>query len=301
MRGPELAHLQVFVEVARQGNFGRAAKALKLSPSTLSETIKHLEERLGVRLFNRTTRSVALTDAGQRLLLRLGPAFASVDSAVDEIIGLKGKPAGKIRVHSSRVAADTHLHEHLGGFYEAYPDIELDITVDSTLGDIVKAGYDLTLRLREYVDDDMTMVKLGPDLRQVPFCSPRYIERWGRPETLLDLKKHRCINWRKEGHGIYRWEFFVDGQWTSMAVEGPLTVSDREIALRAALQDVGIGFWIEEPLAAHIAAGRLVVLLDEFCAPFPGVVAAYPKQRVTPAAVKAFVDYLRRAARHSSA
>lgn len=301
MRGPELAHLQVFLEVARQGNFGRAAKALKLSPSTLSETIKHLEERLGVRLFNRTTRSVALTDAGERLLARLGPAFASVDSAVDEVIGLRGRPAGKIRVHSSRAAAETHLTDYLGGFCEAYPDIELDITVDSRVGDIVKRGFDVTVQVREYIDEDMTVVKLGPDLRQVPFCTPRYLERWGRPTSPFDLKKHRCINWKQEGHGIYRWEFFVDGKWISVGVEGPLIVSDREIALRAALQDVGIGFWVEGPLRSHIAAGRLVVLLEQFCAPFPGVVAAYPKQRATPAPVKAFVEYLRRAARHSSA
>lgn len=301
MRGPELAHLQVFVAVARERNFGRAAKALKVSPSTLSETIKHLEERLGVRLFNRTTRSVALTEAGSRLLTRLGPAFASVDSAIDEVIGSRDKPAGKLRVHSSRVAADVHLANVLGGFYEAYPNIELDITVDSTVGDIVKSGYDVSLRVREYVDEDMTVVKLGPDLRQVPFCTPRYLERWGRPKTPNDLKKHRCINWNKEGHGVYRWEFFVDGQWISVPVEGPLTVSDRELGLRAALQDVGIGFWIESPLQPHIAAGRLVVLLEEFCAPFPGVVAAYPKQRITPAPLKAFIDYLRRATRHSSA
>lgn len=300
MKAPH-AQLHAFIEVARQGGFGRAARALNVSPSTLSETIKNLEESLGVRLFNRTTRSVALTDAGERLLARLGPAFDSVDAAVDEVIGLRDKPAGKIRVHSSRLAAETHLANHLGGFYENYPDIELEITVDFRVDDIVKAGYDVTLCVREYADEDMTVVKLGPDRRQVPFCTPRYLERWGRPKTPHDLKRHRCVNWKQEGHGVYRWEFFVDGQWLSIPVTGPLTVSDRELALRAALQDVGIGFWVEEPLRPHLDAGRLVVLLDEFCAPFPGVVAAYPKQRVRSAAVKAFVDYLRRATRHSSA
>jgi DNA-binding transcriptional LysR family regulator len=295
MRGSEFAELRAFVTVAEHGNFARAAKSLRISPSTLSQTIRELEERLGVRLLNRTTRSVSLTEAGGRLLARFKPAMEEMVAAVADARTLRDRPAGTVRLHASRSASSLMVEPRLGAFFEAYPDIVLDLTIDDAVTNIVAAGFDVAIRIGELLEEDMVAVKIGPDIRQLAVASPAYLARHGTPRAPSDLHAHRCINWRWPGtSGLYNWEFAQNGRWFSVAVNGPLIVSHRDAALSAALQGVGIAFWSEYALRDHIDAGRLVTLLEEFSPPFPGWHLCYPKQRHASAPVRAFVEFFRR-------
>jgi DNA-binding transcriptional LysR family regulator len=296
MRGSEFAELRAFVAVAEQGNFARAAAELRLSPSTLSQTIRELEERLGVRLLNRTTRSVSITEAGQRLLSRFKPAMEEMQAAVADARNLRDRPAGTVRLHASRSASAVLVEPRLGRFFEAYPDIILDLTIDDAVTNIVAAGFDVSIRIGELLEEDMVAVKIGDDIRQLAVASPGYIARHGAPKEPSDLHSHRCINWRWPGtSGLYNWEFAKDGRWFSVAVNGPLIVSHRDAAVIAAVQGVGIAFWGEYAVRPYIDAGQLVPLLEEFSPAFPGWHLCYPKQRHTSAPVRAFVDFFRRA------
>jgi DNA-binding transcriptional LysR family regulator len=294
MRGSDYAELRAFVTVVSHGNFARAAAELRISASTLSQTIRELETRLGVRLLNRTTRSVSLTNAGARLHARFKPAMAEMEAAVQDVVNLRDTPAGTLRVHMSRTPAATYLEPILGRFHEAYPDIILDVTIDEAVTDIVEAGYDVGIRLGEFLEADMVAVKLGGEQRQLAVASPDYITRHGQPETPADLLHHHCINWRQPGStGCYKWEFLKDGQWSAVAVSGPLVVSQRDMAVAAAVQGVGIAFWAEQRVRPLIAEGKLIPLLEEWCGTFPGWFLYYPRQRYTPLSVRAFVDFLR--------
>ena len=302
MRGSDYAELRAFVTVVAHGNFARAAAELGISASTLSQTIRTLEARLGVRLLNRTTRSVSLTDVGERLHARFKPAMLEMDAAVEDIVSSRDAPAGRLRVHMPSVAAAAYLEPALGRFHATFPDIVLDVTVDDSVTDIVKFGYDVGARLGEFLAGDMVAVKLGGEQRQLAVASPAYVARHGRPETPADLLRHRCINWRQPGSaGLYKWEFLKDGEWFAVAVDGPLVVSHRSMAIAAAVQGVGIAFWAEELVRPLIAAGKLVPLLDEWCGTFPGWFLYYLKQRYTPPSVRAFVDFLRRQNRNPDA
>jgi DNA-binding transcriptional LysR family regulator len=295
MRGSEYAELRAFVTVVANGSFARASEELGMSASTLSQTIRALEARLGVRLLNRTTRSVSLTDAGERLHARFKPAMLEMEAAVEDVVSSRDTPAGRLRVHMPSVAAAAYLEPVLGPFHATYPDIVLDVTIDDSVTDIVRVGYDVGARLGEFLEADMVAVKLGGEQRQLAVASPDYIARHGRPETPADLLRHRCINWRQPGStGVYKWEFLKDGEWFAVAVEGPLVVSHRAMAIAAAVQGVGIAFWAEELVRPLIGAGKLVPLLEEWCGTFPGWFLYYPKQRYTPPSVRAFVDFLRR-------
>ncbi|MBN8468309.1 LysR family transcriptional regulator [Corallococcus exiguus] len=297
MRGSEFADLRAFVTIAEQGSFARAAARLRISPSTLSETLRGLEERLGVRLLNRTTRSMSLTEAGTRLLARFKPAMEEMDAAVEAVRHLRDTPTGTVRLHLPRLASASLVEPLLGRFLEAYPDIVLELSIDDAATDIVAKGFDAGITLGELLEKDMIAVPLGGTLRQLAVASPDYLARHGRPRTPADLHSHRCINWRKPGGTrLYSWKFQKDGHWISVAVEGPLIVSHRDVALTAAAQGVGIAFayWSEQWLRPLLDAGRLVPVLEEFSPPFPGWYLYYPKQRYTPAAVRALVDFLRR-------
>jgi DNA-binding transcriptional LysR family regulator len=295
MRGNDFAQLRAFVTVVAHGNFTRAAADLRISASTLSQTIRELETRLGVRLLNRTTRSLSLTNAGERLHARFRPAMLEMEAAVQDVVTSRNAAAGTLRVHMPSVAATAYLEPVLSRFHAAYPDIVLDVTVSDSIIDIVEAGYDVGARLGEFLEADVVAVKLGGEQRQIAVASPAYIKRHGRPETPDDLLTHRCINWRQPGSsGVYRWEFVKNGRWFAVAVNGPLVVSNRNMAIAAAVQGVGIAFWAEELLRPLIKAGRLVPLLEEWCGSFPGWYVYYPKQRHTPPTVRAFVDFLRR-------
>ncbi|TWB43477.1 LysR family transcriptional regulator [Nitrospirillum pindoramense] len=295
MRGSEFADLRAFATIVAQGNFARAATQLHVSPSALSQTIRALEARLGVRLLNRTTRSVSVTDAGSRLYARLKPVMEELEAAVADVNDLRERPAGTLRLTSSRVGAERFLAPILGRFHQAYPDIILDITVDDVVHDIVAEGYDAGIRLGEMISDDMVAIKLGGSLRQVAVAAPGYLARHGMPQHPRDLLDHTCINWRWAETGrIYHWEFQEpDGDWFSVAVKGPIIVTDKSLVLAAALQGVGIALWLEDRVVPYVEEGSLVTLLEEWAGSFPGFFLCYPKQRHTPLPLRVFTDFIR--------
>jgi len=293
MRGSDYAELRVFVAIAEHGSFARAAAQLQVSPSALSQTMRGLETRLGVRLLNRTTRSVAPTEAGTRLLERLLPALADLDGAVADVAALRDRPSGMLRINSTRIAALHHLAPLIGPFLKAYPEITLDIVIDDRLVDIVGGRFDAGIRLGEKVEKDMVAVRIGGDLRLMVIAAPDYVEAHGRPKTPRDLQSHRCINFRWPTDGsFYRWEFERGTEELEALVSGPLIVNDPELALAAALDGVGLAYLFEHHVGPFVAAGRLVHLLKEWSPPFPGFYLYYPGRRQMPPALRAFIDFV---------
>lgn len=298
LQGSEFNRLRVFVTVAEALSFSRAAELLGMSPSAVSQALRGLEERIGVRLLSRTTRSVALTETGAGLYEQVKPAMRALGEATSAARRAQGRPAGLVRIHAFHTACDEFIAPVLGRFAEACPDITLDITVDDTVVDLVAGGYDAGIRLGEVIERDLVAVKLGPDLRMIAIASPFYLARNGTPETPRDLLRHRCIRWRWPGNDLpYRWEFCEDGRWFEIAVEGPLIANSKALGHRAALDGVGIGFALESSVAAFIAEGRLVPLLERWSAPFPGFYLCYPRQRQMAPALRAFIDAVRAGAR----
>ncbi|MBP2300540.1 LysR family transcriptional regulator [Azospirillum picis] len=294
LSGTDFNQLRAFLAVADSLSFSRAAELLGVSPSALSQTVRGFEERLGVRLFNRTTRSVVLTEAGEALFRRVRPAVSELGGAIDQARQQRGRPAGTVRIHAFRSAAEKYIEPVLPAFARDYPEIIVDITLDDAVIDLVAGGYDAAIRIGEVIERDMVAVRLGPDLRQLAVAAPEYLALHGVPEHPRDLVNHRCIRWRWPGRPTpYAWEFFEDGAWFEVAVGGPLIVDDKRMALRAALQGVGIGFAVEDTVAEHIAAGRLRALLEPWSAPFPGLFLCYPQQRQMAPALRAFIDALR--------
>lgn len=297
LSGSDYNQLRAFVAVGELLSFSRAAEALGVSPSALSQMVRGFEERVGVRLLNRTTRSVALTEAGEALFRRVRPAVTELGAAIGQVRGAGARPAGTVKVHAFRSAAETCLEPMLAGFARDYPDVVLDITLDDAVVDMVAAGFDVAIRIGEVIARDMIAVRLGPELRQVAVAAPGYLAAHGRPEHPRDLIQHRCIRWRWPGHATpYAWEFCENGGWFSVAVDGPLIVNDKELARRAAIRGAGIAFPVEQTVAADIAAGRLVPLLADWSAMFPGLFLCYPRQRQMAPALRAFIDSVRRVA-----
>ncbi|PTR33911.1 LysR family transcriptional regulator [Luteibacter sp. OK325] len=297
MRGAEFADLKAFVTIAEQGAFGRAAEQLGVSPSALSQTIRGLETRLGVRLFNRTTRSVGLTEAGSRLFARVQPLFDQFDEAMDEVNDLRDTPRGTLRISAPQMALVHLLQPMLGVFQRDYPDVVLDLHSDESLGDIVANGFDAGIRLGKHIDHDMVAVRLGPDLRQIAIASPAYIEKNGMPQVPEDLREHRCINWRRAGQaGLYPWEFARDGKWFELQVTGSLIVNDCAVALQAAVDGLGVTVWTEEWMKPFFDAGKLVPLLKEFSPPSRGFYLYHPNRTRIPPSLEAFIHVVRQVA-----
>ena len=294
LSGADYNQLRAFVAVGELLSFTRAAEALGVSPSALSQTMRGFEERIGIRLLNRTTRSVALTDAGENLFKRVRPAVSELGDAVGQVRRYRERPAGVVRVHAFRSAARTYVEPILPAFAEAYPDVVLNLTLDDEVVDVVAGGFDVAIRIGEVIERDMVVAPLGKALRQVAVASPDYLALHGRPEHPRDLVRHRCIQWRWPGRATpYAWEFFENGSWFEVVVAGPVIVNDKEMANRLALQGVGIAFSVEETVAAPIAAGRLTPLLERWSAPFPGYFLCYPQQRQMAPALRAFIDAVR--------
>lgn len=292
--GPDYHQLRAFVVVADALSFSRAAEALGVTPSALSQMVRGFEERLGVRLFNRTTRSVVLTEAGEALLRRVRPAVLELGDALAVARQHGARPAGTVRVHSFRTAADLYIEPILEEFTRSYPDIVLDVTLDDSVADVVAGGFDAAIRIGEVIERDMVAVRLGPEMRQLAIATPDYLARHGAPEHPRDLVRHRCVRWRWPGRPLpYAWEFFENGAWFEVVVDGPLIVDDKAMALRAALRGIGIGFVVESAAAEHIAAGRLVPLLERWSAAFPGHFLCFPRQRQMAPALRAFIDAVR--------
>jgi DNA-binding transcriptional LysR family regulator len=293
----DFGQLRAFVAVAQARSFSRAAETLGISPSALSQMVRGFEERIGLRLLNRTTRSVSLTAAGETLFHRVQPDLFDLAAAIDQIRLSGERPAGIVRVHAFRTAGERFIEPMLRSFNDAYPDVVLDITLDDKVVDMVAGGYDAAIRVGEVIERDMVAVRLGSDLRQIVVAAPDYLARHPAPASPRDLRDHACIRWRWPGRGKpYEWEFWENDRWFQVAVDGPLIVNSRDLERQAALAGIGLAFVVEDRAAALIADGRLVPLLRQWSAPFPGFFLCYPEQRQMAPALRAFIDRVRAAA-----
>ncbi|NPD65692.1 LysR family transcriptional regulator [Lichenicola cladoniae] len=294
MKRDDLNDLAALVAVADAASFTLAAARLGMSPSALSHAIKGLEARLGVRLLARTTRSVAPTAAGDRLLATLRPALASIDSELTALSGLRDKPAGTVRISTFRQAADTAVWPMLPAFLEANPNIIVEMTIDDALIDIVADRYDAGIRFGELVDKDMIAVRVGPDIVSAVVGSPSYLARNKPPRVPQDLSQHRCIGYRNStSGGLYPWEFEKGGRALQVRVDGPLILNDSRFILAAALAGVGLAYAFEADVVDNLAAGHLVRVLKDWSWTAPGYHLYYPKQRHASPALMAFVDAIR--------
>lgn len=289
----ELSVLSAFLVVAEERSFTRAAKRMGVSPSALSHAIRKLEERIGVRLLARTTRSVAPTEAGEQLIAGLRPALGDIRGALEQVSGLRDQPAGRVRLVMPRLAARMVLAPKLARFVRAYPDVVLEVTTDDSPLDLVAGRFDAGIHLGEFIERDMIAVRVSPDHRPAIVGSPRYFASHPRPKSPRDLTHHRCINIRMGSAGVYRWEFDKGDESLTVAVDGPLNIDDLEIAIRAAMDGVGLAFSLEEHVAPHVASGALVRVLEDWCPPFPGFFLYYPSRRQQPAALSALIETLR--------
>ncbi len=289
-----LSDLTAFLAVARARSFTRAAAGLGVSQSALSQTIAGLEERLGVRLLTRTTRSVAPTEAGERLLARIGPHFDGIEAELAALGELREKPAGTIRITTSEQAAATRLWPVLANFLPRYPDIKVELSVEWGLTDIVAERFDAGVRLGEQVEKDMVAVRIGPDLRMAAVAAPAYLARHPAPQTPHDLAQHNCINLRLPTRGgFYSWEFEKDGRALNVRVEGRLAFNNARLILQAAEAGLGIAFLLEDHMQEALAAGRLARILADWCPPFPGFHLYYPSRRQPTPAFALLVEALR--------
>ena len=294
MKREHLADLAAFVTVARELSFTRAASQLGMTQSSLSHAIRRLEGRLGLRLLSRTTRSVAPTEAGERLLRTLRPAFEGIDAELESLTSLRDKPEGSIRITTAEHAAQTILLPGLQRLLPAYPDIQVEMTLDYGLTDIVAAHFDAGIRLGEQVAKDMIAVRVGPDLRMAVVATPAYFEGKRLPRTPKDLQGHNCVNLRLPTRGgIYTWEFEKGSREINVHVEGQLVFNNLGMRLRAVRAGMGVGFVPEDVVQEDIAAGRLVRVLADWCAPFPGYHLYYASRRHQTPAFSLLVEELR--------
>lgn len=294
MRREELVDLNAFLAVAEEQSFTRAAAKLGTSQSALSHTVRRLETRLGVRLLTRTTRSVAPTEGGERLLAALRPAFDMIGTELSMISELSDKPSGTVRITTSDHAARTILWPALERLLPNYPDVHVELSIDSGLSDIVSDRFDAGVRLGEALAKDMIAVKIGPELRMVVIGSPDYLAKAGIPKNPQELSAHQCINLRMlTSGGIYAWELEKDGREVRVRVDGQLAFNNTEMIMRAAIAGFGLGFIMEDHAAPAIADGRLVTVLDDWCPPFAGYHLYYTSRRQPSAAFSLLVDTLR--------
>lgn len=280
--------------IVRERSFTRAAAQIGVSPSALSHAIRGLEERIGVRLLTRTTRSVAPTAAGERLVGAIGPHLDGIDAELAALAGLRDKPAGMVRITTGIHAAQTILWPTLAELLPAYPDIEVEIAVDTGFVDIVAERFDAGIRLGETIGQDMIAVRIGPDMRMAAVASPAYLAGRQAPATPRDLADHRCINLRFPTHGgLYAWEFERDGRELSVRVKGQVIVNDVALAYRAALDGVGVAYLPEDYVAADLAERQLLRLLADWCPPFPGYHLYYPSRRQLSPAMMVLIEALK--------
>lgn len=283
-----------FLVVARERSFTKAAAKLGVSQSALSHSIRGLEERLDIRLLTRTTRSVAPTEAGEKLATSLEPRFAEIESELDALRDMRDTPAGNIRITAGEHAVDSVLWPVLKSFLASYPDINVEIVVDNTLTDIVSGRFDAGIRLGEQVAKDMIAVRIGPDMSMAVVGSPSYFEQYGTPETPQDLQNHRCINMRLPTMGgLYAWEFEKEGQELRVRVDGQLIFNSLRQRIDAANLGFGIAYVPEDSVKNELADGRLVQVLKEWCNTFPGYYLYYPSRKQHTTAFSLFVEALR--------
>jgi DNA-binding transcriptional LysR family regulator len=285
--------LALFLAVARHRSFRQAAVERGVSPSAVSHALRAIEERLGVRLLNRTTRSVALTEAGERLFARVSPAFRDIDDALEDLNAFRGRPAGTLRINAARQAAQLALMPVVTSFLAAYPEIRVEVVIEAALTDVVAAGFDAGVRFGERIAADMIAVPLGPRQRSAVIASPEYLARHPMPRTPHDLRSLPCIRYRFSSGVLYRWEFERGGDEIAVEVDGPLTLSEQDLMVDAALNSLGLAYVFEGQVEALLAEGRVVRVLADWCPYYPGFFLYYPSRRQVPAALRAFVDFAR--------
>ena len=295
MRRDEFADLAAFLAVVDEGSFTRAAARLGTSQSALSHTVRRLEERLDLRLLTRTTRKVSPTEAGERLAESLRPAFAEIQERLESLDELRDTPAGSIRITSPRLVGRSILLPVVNDLLARYPELHIEISIDSRLVDIVQERFDAGIRLGEQVAKDMVAVRISPDLSMAVVGSPAYFESHARPKRPSDLTKHVCINLRLPTlGGLYAWEFEKKDRPVNVRVDGQFTCNDPDLILQAAMDGIGLASLPEDHVVAQmIASGRLVRVLEDWCPPFTGYHLYYPSRRQNSTAFRLLVDALR--------
>jgi DNA-binding transcriptional LysR family regulator len=290
----DLASFEAFLAVAEQRSFRAAGQQLGVTPSAISQSVHKLEERLGTPLFTRTTRSVALTEAGEHLRAGLRPAFDQMRATVESLQEMKGRPAGLLRLNVSSIAETIFSEGLLAEFLARHPDIRLDLAVDDTGTDIVKQGFDAGIQLGEVISQDMVAVNVTRQERQIVVASPHYLARHGTPRRPRDLHRHACIGWRVYSRPApYRWELTENGREIELAIDARVDTNEMSVMVRLALDGVGIASGLERTWAPYIASGQLVPLLDRYCPPFPGFYLYYPSRTRVPAKLRALIDFLK--------
>lgn len=291
----ELTVLAAFAVVADERSFTRAAVKLGVSRSAVSHSIRVLEERLGLRLLARTTRTVAPTEAGERLLAQMRPALRDIQTALTEVGQLRAKPAGTIRLIAPPIAVATVVSPKLAKFAREYPEVVLDITAEDNYGrDLVAGNFDAGIHLGEFIQRDMVAVRVTSEQRAAIVAAPEYFDSHPKPKAPRDLTAHRCLRYRMGASGsVYRWEFEKRGKPVTVSVSGPVIFTDVELMLRAALDGVGLAFLLEEHVTDTVASGKLVRVLEDWCPPFDGYFLYYPSRRHQSLALQALVEALR--------
>ena len=289
----EFAGLRAFVAVGRTLNFSRAAEALGMSASAVSQAVRTLEDGLGEVLLHRTTRRVSLTEVGRALFTRVEPLFGHMAAGLDEVRSGAPEVRGTVRIHAFRTAAKVHLAPIMSRLATDYPFVTVDLTLDDAVIDPAASGFDASIRLGEVIERDMVAVRIGGMLRQRVVAAPGYVEQHGMPETPAGLLAHRCILWRWPGHAsTYDWEFAENGRWFTVRPKGVLIVSEREFAVEAALHGAGLTMASEPLVQEHLASGRLVAMLEPWCAEYPGFYLCYPQHRTVSRCLRVLIDTL---------
>jgi DNA-binding transcriptional LysR family regulator len=292
MRSPGLIELDAVVAVARHRNFRAAALELGVSRSALSHAVAALEERLGVRLFNRTTRSVSPTETGEQFVASVAPALGHIRGAIEAANNRRTTPAGTLRINTGARAARQMMTPIILEYLRRYPEMKVEIITEGRLVDIIVDGFDAGVRPANRVPQDMIAIPIGPDQRFAVVGSPAYLEERGKPRTPRDLLVHRCIRSRLPGGSIYRWEFNRHEEAVAIDVDGPLTLDEPALMLEAVRAGVGLAYLIEWNVAADLADGRLVRVLEDWTPTFPGLCLYYPGRRHLPARLRALVDLI---------
>ncbi|CAG9225914.1 Putative transcriptional regulator [Paraburkholderia tropica] len=297
MARSDLSDITAFLAVAREGSFTKAAAQLGVSQSALSQTVRNLEARLGLRLLARTTRNVSPTEAGERLIQSVGPRLDEVEAELAALTALRDKPAGTVRIAAGEHAAELLLWPAIEKLLPAYPDITIELVIDNGLTDIVEQRLDAGVRLGEQVARDMVAVRIGPEMRMAVVGTPAYFARYPKPKTPQDLTAHNCVNIRLPSAGsLYAWEFEKGGRALKVRVEGRLIFNTATLAVQAALAGAGLACVPEARVLPYIERGELIRVLSEWCAPFPGFYLYYPSRRQPTPAFTVVAEALRRGA-----
>ncbi|MGO7905588.1 LysR family transcriptional regulator [Rhizobium leguminosarum] len=300
MEHASLKELEAAIAIARRGTFRAAAIDLGMSTTALSHTIGRLEAGLGVRLFNRTTRSVSLTDAGRLFVQQVGPTLQDLHAALDLVRSHRETPSGTIRINAAPFAARAIISPLVLEFLRRYPDMNVDIVTEGKMIDIVKEGFDLGVRVEGLVPTDMIAVSLGRPQRHAVVGSPEYFKKHGRPMVPPDLLNHRCIRVRLPDGSLFRWRFEKDGEPVQIDVRGPIALDEASLTRTAVLESAGVGYLFEQDILSDIEAGRVARVLEDWTPPYPGLCLYYPGRRNLSAGVRAFLDLAREFSRKAA-